>query len=106
MALQSQVSSALRQTTQELTMRVEAVNLQMLELRESVNRSLQLLRELITVSARLGACQPCCVTLVSASVRLACLPACLPAGSPPVFLRTVGGCSGWYSRFVAVGLVQ
>ena len=48
-ALQSQVSNALGQTTLELTMRVEAVNLQMLELRESVNRSLQLLRELITV---------------------------------------------------------
>lgn len=48
-------------------MRVEAVNLQMLELRESVNRSLQLLRELITVSARIAR-QPVCEPVVAIRV--------------------------------------
>lgn len=48
-ALQAQVSAALRQTPGELAARVGMVNAQMLELRDAVNRSLELLRALINV---------------------------------------------------------
>lgn len=52
-SLQSQVRAALGQTVQELSERLAGVSMRMMELREMIGRSLELLRVLIKVCFRL-----------------------------------------------------